>query len=124
MKGEYTEVVSSVEKDGMVKVTVSSSTGPKPKHFEEQEATSPDGKRHLRVTQWSSGKNASTYVTVHFPTANGSVYALNGICTDIKAWWKDNSTIVIETKKEYEANTQSKQVRSFDDVITIEYIEH
>jgi hypothetical protein len=123
-KGEYTEVVSSVEKDGMVKVTGSSSTGPKPKHFEEQEVISPDGKRYLRATQWSTRMNASTYVTVHFPTASGSVYAANGICKDVKAWWKNNSTIVIETKNEYEAISQSKKVRSFNDVITIEYIEH
>jgi len=122
-KREYTEVISRVEKDGIVEVTVRSSTGPKPKHFEEQEATSPDGKRKLRVVQWSDGKHASTYVAVHFPTASGGVYGTSGIRTDIKARWKDNSTIVIETEKEYEANTQNKQVRSCDDIITIEYIE-
>lgn len=122
-KGEYSEVISRVEKDGIEEVTVRISTGPKPKHFEEQEARSPDGNRKLRVMQWSDGKHASTYVAVHFPTASGTVYRTSGIRPDIKARWKDNSTIVIETKKEYEANTQNKQVRSFDDVITIEYIE-
>ena len=74
--------------------------------------------------QWSDGKQASTYVAVHFPTANGAVYGTRSIHPDVKARWKDNSTIVIETNKEYEANTEHKQVRSFDDVITIEYIEH
>ena len=123
-QGEYSEVISRVEKDGIVEVTVRSSTDPNPKHCEEQWATSPDGKRKLRVVQWSAGKQASTYVAVHFPTSSGAVYGLTGIYPDVKAWWKDNSTIIIETKKEYEPNTQNKQVRSFDDVITIEYIEH
>ncbi|RYE22113.1 MAG: hypothetical protein EOP45_08700, partial [Sphingobacteriaceae bacterium] len=119
-KREYSKVVSRVEKDGIEEVTVRISTYPKPKHFEEQEtvSVSPDGKRRLRVTQWSDRKHDSTYVTVEFPTANGAVYATSGICADIKAWWKDNSSIVIETKKEYTVNTQHKQVRSFDDVIS------
>jgi hypothetical protein len=122
-KGEYSEVVSRVGKDGIEEVTVKISTGPKPKHYEEQEATSPDGKRKLRVTQWRDGKHASTYVAVEFPSASGAVYGTSGICPDVQAWWKDNSSIVIETKKEYTANTQHRQVRSFDDVISIEYIE-
>jgi hypothetical protein len=123
-KGEYSEVISRVEKDGIEKVTVSFSTGTKPEHFEEQVETSPDGKRSLRVTQWGDGKHASTYVTVEFPTASGAIYSMSGICPDVKAWWKDNSTIVIETRKENKANTQHKEVRSFDDVISIEYIEY
>ena len=123
-KTEYSEVISRVEKDGIEKVTVRISTGPKPKHFEKQEAMSPDGKRKLSVVQWSDGKNASTYVTVEFPTASGAVYGLNGIYPDVKAWWKDNFTIVIETNRKYTANSQNRKVRSFDDVISIEYIEH
>lgn len=119
----YSEVISKVEKSGGEEVTVRISTGPEPKHLEEQEAISPDGKRRLRVTQWSDGKNASTYVVIEFPTASGAVYGTNGIRPDVKASWKENSTVVIETKKDYPANTQYREVRSFDDVITIEYIE-
>ena len=99
-KNEYSEAISSVEEDGVEKVTVRFSTGPKPKHFAEQEAISPDGKRRLRVVQWSDGKHASIYVAVEFPTASGAVYGLSSICPDVKAWWKNNSTIVIETHKE------------------------
>jgi hypothetical protein len=62
-------------------------------------------------------------VSVEFPKASGAVYALSGHCPNVKAWWKDNSTIVIETKKEYTKNAQHKQVRSFDDIISIEYVE-
>jgi hypothetical protein len=121
-KGEYDEVISSVVKDGIEEVTVRSWTVPKPKHFAEQEAMSPDGKRRLRVVQWGDGKNASTYVEIMFPAGSGVVFGMIGI-HDVKAFWKDNATIVIETPKNPTANTQHKQVRSFDDVVTIEYME-
>ena len=122
-KGEYSEVISRVEKDGIEKMTVKISIGPKPKHFKEQEATSPDGKRKLRVVQWGDGKHASTYVDIMFPTASGAVFGMSGI-HEVRAFWKDNSTIVIETPKDYQtANMQHKQVLSFDDVISIEYVE-
>jgi len=122
-KNEYSEVISRVEKEGVEEVTVKFSSGLRPKHFKEQEAISPDGKRRLRVVQWSDGKDASTYVAVEFPTASGAVYGLSGIYPDVKAWWKDNSTIVIETNSEYTAHSQNREVRSFDDVISIEYVE-
>lgn len=122
-KGEYSEVISRVEKDGIEEVKVKVSTGPKPKHFEELEAISPDGERKLRVVQWSDSKHASTYVEIMFPAASGPIFGMNGI-HEVKAFWKDNSTIVIEAPRDHSANTQYKQVRSFDDVITIEYIEH
>ena len=122
-KNEYSEVISRVEKEGVEEVTVKFSNGLRPKHFKEQEAISPDGKRRLRVVQWSDGKDASTYVAVEFPTASGAVYGLSGIYPDVKAWWKDNSTIVIETNSEYTAHSQNREVRSFDDVISIEYVE-
>jgi len=74
------------------------------------------------VTQWSDGKHASTYVVIEFPTASGALYGTTGIHPDVKAFWKDNHTIVIETKKDYEGK-RHKEVRSYDDVIAIEYIE-
>jgi hypothetical protein len=123
-KSGYSEVISRVEKDGIEEVTISVSTGPKPRHFNEQEEVSPDGKRRLRVTQWGDRKHASTSVAIEFPAASGAGYGTSGIHPDIKAWWKGNSTIVIETKKEYEASVHHKEVRSFDDVITIDYIEN
>lgn len=123
-KAGYSEVISKVETDGIEEVTVRFSTGSKPKHLKEQEAISPDGKRRLCLTQWSDGKHASTYVTIAFPTASGAVYGTEGIRFDVRAYWKDNSTIVIETKKDYTANTQHNEVRSFDDIISIEYIKY
>jgi len=118
----YSEVIRKMERDGMEEVTVRFSSDPKPKHLEEQEVISPDGKRKLRVTKWSNRKHASTKVEILFTVESGVVYSTNGI-RDVKAYWKNNSSIVIETGKEFMANTQYREIRSFDDVITIEYIE-
>ncbi len=124
-KRGHSEVVSIEEKDGVIIETVDFTTGPKPKHYTEHLVSSPDGKRKLQIAQWSDGKQASTYVAVHFANgASGAVYSLSGIYPDVKAWWKDNSTILIETRKEYNANQQHKQVRSYDEVIAIEYVEY
>lgn len=121
-KGEHSEVISRVEKDGIVEVSVRISNGPKPKHFEEQEVSSPDGKRKLHVVQRGKGNYGLTSVGITFPTGSGAVFGMIGI-HNVRAFWKDNSTIVIEIPKNQPAHTQHNQVRSFDDVITIEYIE-
>lgn len=123
-KAGHTEIVKREEKDGMVVESVHIFTGPKPAHFEEQHIVSPDSKRKICVTQWRSGKHASTSVSVIFETASGTLYWTNGIRPDIKAFWKDNGTIIIETRKDYEAGIRYKEIRSFDDVVAIEYIEH
>ena len=59
---------------------------------------------------------------VIFPTVSAPVFAMRGI-HKVKAFWKDDSTIVIEVPKDGTVHTQHKQVRSFGDVISIEYIE-
>ncbi len=122
-KTGYTEVTRTNEKDGVVVEHLRHFSGGKPKHFVEEEAISPDGNRRLRLTQWSDGKSASTFVTIIFPTASGGIFGANGIHPAIKAYWKNNSTIVIELPKDIAGHTQHKEVRSFDDVITIEYID-
>jgi len=118
----YTEITSTVEQDGVKIVDVSYSTGPKPKHYVEEETMSPDGKRRLRVVRWGDGKNATTFVSIIFPTASGGIYGAPGIHPEVKAFWKDNATIVIELPKNIPTHTQHKEVRSFEDVIAIEYI--
>jgi hypothetical protein len=118
------EVIRTVVKDGVEEQTFRMSTGPKPAHHKEQEEIAPDGKRKLCVTEWSDGKNASTYVSIHFPTADGAVFGSEGINPEVKGYWKDNNTIVIEYRKEYSVNTKHSKVSSFDDVVMIEHIEH
>lgn len=117
-------IISAVEKDGIIEETIEIFSDPKPKLYDVQKIVAPDGKRNLRVVQWSDGKHHSTYVAIDFPAASGPLCGINGIHYDIKASWKDNSTIVIETSNEYELYVQHKQVRSFDDVIVVEYENH
>lgn len=120
----YSEVISRVEKDGFVTEKISFSTGPKPKHFNEVEAISPDGKRKLFTVQWSDGTHASTSVTLQFANgASGAVYSTNGIQPDIAAFWTDNSTILIRTKKAFDIEPRHTEVRSFADSINIQYMD-
>jgi hypothetical protein len=99
-------------------------SGPKPKHFVESEAIAPDGKRKVVVVQWAQGNHASTYINVNFKEVIGVIYGAMGICPEVKASWKDNQTILIETLKSYDANTKYAQISNFADVIKIEYLEH
>lgn len=121
-KSGYMEVISRVEKDGLIIDEGYFSIGPKPKHFVNNEVVSPDGRRRLRVVQWGNGTNSSTYVSVELKGGSGAIYGLDGIFPDVKAYWKDNQAIVIETEKDHKANTRCSRVRSFDDVIRIEYV--
>lgn len=49
------------------------------------------------------------------------IYSVQGIHKDIKVSWADNSTLVIETKKEYVSRQKLDHVQSFDDEININY---
>lgn len=122
--GGYSEVIGSYEENGDVIEVIRVSSGPRPKHFEELEVPSPDGRCILHVTQQSDGKHSSTDVAIRFATISGVIYSTEGIHPQIIPWWKDNHTIVIETSGEYEVHAQYKHVRSFNDSINIEYVEH
>ena len=124
-KSEFYEVINRVVKDGIEEVEIRISSGPKPKISGEQWVTSPDGNNKLRIGQSGNDKHASTYIAIHFANGgSGAFYVLNGFCPDVKAGWKDKATIVVDTKKEYTVGIQYRQVRSFDQLITIEYNEH
>jgi hypothetical protein len=60
---------------------------------------------------------------IQFATANTPIFSTNCVNPNIKASWKANSTIVIETKKDYIVITKHKQIRGFEDNVNIEYIE-
>jgi len=98
----------------------------KNKHFFNQllEIPSPDHQRTLILTE--SGTNAddgSTQVVIQFPQSGSGVYAVDGINLDIKTYWKDNQTIVIETKKEFHVKQKWEQVQDYTDIIVVEYME-
>jgi hypothetical protein len=68
--------------------------------------------------------DCSTQVIVNFKNTGAGIYSVNGINRGIKAYWKDNSTIVIETFKKYEATQKMPQIQSFSDIVKVEYIEN
>jgi hypothetical protein len=85
----------------------------------QDEVVSPDGKRKLEVRN----EQALAYVVIFFEIASGSVFAVTGIKPVIKAYWKDNNSIVIETSKDYTVHTKYEQVKSLKEVVKIEYVE-
>lgn len=86
------------------------------------EVRSPDGNRLVRVQTNGLGKNALTDVSISLRGGSGSIYCAKGARLPIKAYWGDNQTVVIETHQEYTYITKHHQVRSFDDVVKIEYL--
>lgn len=89
------------------------------------EIYSPDKKRKILITESGAGAgDVVTQVTIQFPQAGASIYGVNGGDLGIRASWKDNNTVIIETKKEYRSLTREfRQVQSQDDVVTIQIIE-
>jgi hypothetical protein len=88
------------------------------------ESPSPDNKRKLILIE--SGTDESdgyTQVQIQFEDSGSGVYAPNGINLGVKTYWKDNHTIVIETKKEFRATQKWEQVQNYQDIIKVEYIE-
>ena len=86
---------------------------------------SPDKRRSVEV--YESGLDSvdcATQIMVNFKNSGSGIYSVNGINKGIKAYWKDNSTIVIETFKKYEATQKMPKVQSFSDIVKIEYIEN
>lgn len=124
---EVTHLVERVEKDGIIhelyEAKVTTWNGPKPKHYKEREEIAPDGKHRLTITECTSGKHSSTTVSISFTEMMIQVYYATGIYPTINAFWKNNTTIVIETEKKYTTSVKYKKVENYGDVITIEYIE-
>ena len=120
-KGAYKDLINEQDKKETDKIRDSSSTNQK-EHL--QVIVSPDGKRSLIVHPGSEFTKTPTYVLIEFPSGSGTIYCTSGIHHDITARWKDNSTIIIQTGKDYLATTQHRVVRSAEDVISVEYVEH
>eukprot|EP01133_Synstelium_polycarpum_P010486 gene10486-12207_t len=85
---------------------------------------SPDKKNRLEL--YTNGKDgyAQTSVNVYLKDGHGGpVYTAKGQSLPIKTYWKDNRTVVIETKKTYEVTTRYEKLSSLKNVIRIEYTE-
>lgn len=87
---------------------------------------SPDKKRLLTIDEHGE---RNTQVSMTWPCAGSSVYLLDGINRNLNAYWKNNSTVVIETFKSYKTDprleplNKRKRVQNLDDVVKIEYVE-
>jgi len=104
-------------------VDVVSGTGPEPLIYESEMIWSPDDKRRLSITRQSiDGKSGYTLVGINFTRASINIYQVDELNSNIKANWKDNNTVRIQTQRNINAVVQYKTVQSFDEVINIEYI--
>ena len=85
------------------------------------EEISPNSFFKLNVQFNGKGAYASTYVVVSLMGGTGGVYSVIGEKLPIKAYWRNNYTVIIETKKEYEISYKYSQVSSYGEVFKIEY---
>ena len=89
------------------------------------DSRSPDNTCILHVHESGIGPdNSTTGVSVSvIRVGGGGIYVANGINLGIKAYWKDNNTIVVEEKKGTPVNTRWNQLQVFNHTIAVEYIE-
>lgn len=87
------------------------------------EHRSPDSLRKIMTRTNGVEKNALTEVSIMLKGGSGCIFCARGLSLPIKAYWKNNSTVVIETKKEYSVEIKHHTVSSFEDVVKIEYME-
>ncbi|MCW3119528.1 MAG: hypothetical protein JWM28_3610 [Chitinophagaceae bacterium] len=85
---------------------------------------SPNGKNWVALHD--SGKNefALTYLIVCADGSSGSVYSAKGKNLPIKAYWKNDSTILIETSNNYETLESYKRITTKSSNISIRYIDN
>ena len=65
----------------------------------------------------------TTIVYISSKNAGAGLYDAEGVNLNIRAYWKDDNTIVIESKKEYKAHSRRKQIQFANDVIDVNLIE-
>ena len=86
-------------------------------------ATFPDGKRQLSITEARASFGLYTEVLIDFGQNAKGVYAIAEMNLDIKAYWKDNETVVIETKKQCQPYKIYRKVQTMGEIVKVEYIE-
>ncbi|MDB5279264.1 MAG: hypothetical protein JWR61_4219 [Ferruginibacter sp.] len=85
---------------------------------------SPSGKFEIDVRESGDDKMYSvTTVMINGNNWGATAYDAFGINLYIKAHWKDDKTVVIETKKNMRVLTRHLQVQLLRDIIRIEYVE-
>lgn len=95
-------------------------------HKKLAEIVAPDNKRKIIVRELERpSQPVITSVDIQFEQAGASVYMVEGVNLDITVYWKDNNTVIIETRKEYVVlSKHAEQYQSLDDVVKVEYVYH
>lgn len=94
-------------------------------HKDFTEKYSPDNKRKIIVDEGKLPEPGVTNVTLHFSKASINIYTVEGTGLDITVYWKDNNTVIIETRKDYVASSKhGEQYQSLDDIVKVEYVLH
>lgn len=84
---------------------------------------SPDKRYFVTIVEHGlDSTEANTQVLMTFEKTGAGIYTIKGIHKELKITWTDNSTLSIETKKEYVSMQKLNNVQSFDDQIKINYI--
>jgi hypothetical protein len=88
------------------------------------EIYSPDNKRKITVRETSMLNHAvMTNVDIQFGLSGASVYMAEGVNLDINIYWKDNHTLIIETRKDHLVKSKhGKQYQCLNDVVNVEYV--
>jgi hypothetical protein len=88
-------------------------------------SNSPNGERIFTLGE--RGNDSTMWVTqvlVSLPGGGGEAYDAVGKNLSIKAYWKGNDTIVIETKRNYKSYQKHEFVQIFSEKVIIEYKEY
>lgn len=71
-----------------------------------------------------NGEHGTTTVSLSGKNAGASLYDADGVNLNIKAYWRNDNTIIIESKKEYKVFSRHKQIQFSNDIIEINLIEN
>ncbi len=85
------------------------------------EETAPNGIFNLSVRISGKGAQAQTYVHIALPGGEAGIYGAMGEQLPIKAHWKNDHCIVIDTKENYKTAFKYSRVDSYANGVSIEY---
>lgn len=85
------------------------------------EEVAPNGVYKLNIQISGKREHALTYVSITLGGGTGVVYGAKGERLPVKAYWKDDHHVIIETKKEYESVFNYSKLSSYGELVKIEY---
>jgi len=82
--------------------------------------------KKFKLIIWEHEKNGEYGTTTVFVSGKNSgagIYGVQRVNLNIKAYWKDDNTIIIESKKKYKTLSKHYQIQFDNDVIDVNLIE-